>query len=38
MKFPSEEIYCKSTQGTCWKVHSMGYNALSDNTCLSSFV
>jgi len=35
----SEEIDGKSTQGTqCWKVHSLGYNAVADNTGLSSFV
>jgi len=38
MKAPSEEIDGKSTQGTCWKVHSLGYNAVADNTGLSSFV
>jgi len=27
MKTPSEEIYGKSRQGTCWKVHSVVNNA-----------
>jgi len=36
---PSEEIYGKSTRGTqCWKVHSVCYNAVADNTGLSSLV
>jgi len=38
MKAPSEEIYGKSTQRTLLKVHSVGYNAVADNTGLSSFV
>jgi len=39
MKAPSEEIYGKSTQGTyCWKVHSVGYNAVADSIGLSSCV
>ena len=36
---PGEETYGKSTQGTqCLKVHSVTYNAVADNTGLSSFV
>jgi len=39
MKATSEEIYGKSTQGIqYWKVHSVGFNAVADNTGLSSFV
>ena len=38
MKASSEEIYDKSTQGTTLKSNSVGYNAVVDNTGLSSFV
>jgi len=39
MKAPREETYGKSMQVTkCWKVHSLGYNTVADNTGLSSFV
>jgi len=39
MKASSKEIYNKSMQWTkCWKVHSVGFNAVADNTGLSSFV
>jgi len=39
MKATGEEIYGKSTQGTYyWKVHSVGYNAVANNTGLSKFV
>jgi len=33
MTAPSEEVYGKSTEGAyCWKGHSVGYNAIADNT------
>ena len=38
MKASSEEIYGKCTQGTTLKSNSVGYNAVVDNTGLSSFV
>jgi len=39
MKASSEEIYGKWTQGTqCWKIHSVAYNVVADNTGLSEFV
>jgi len=39
MKTPSEEIYGNSTQGgKCSKVHSVGYNAVADNTVYLLFV
>jgi len=39
MKAPSKQIYGKRAKGTqCWKVHSVAYNVVTDNTGLSSFV
>jgi len=36
---PSNEIYGESMQGIqCWKVHSVDYNSVADNTVLSSFI
>jgi len=38
-KAPSEEMYGKSAQRTqCWKVHSVGFNAVANNTGLFSFI
>jgi len=31
MKAPRKEITSKSTHLICWKVHSVGYNAVADN-------